>query len=138
MSLSIIEKRKDLIIMILKLTKRKLYFTLFSWEKFCKNTSLNFLTYPFWVICPQFLQIWFFMVIMNAFFYTCKSSITIALHVLQGLSLPLQPFTSKWVQWLIHLYLSTSPHQRHSNSSLVLILEVEGSVQSIMWNLIFD
>ena len=69
---------------------------------------------------------WFrlFTAVLSAFFHTgqsCalfasmfhafKSSITVAIHVLQGLPLPLKPYISKSVHLFIHLSLvSTCPY----------------------------
>ena len=44
-------------------------------------------------------------------FHDFKSSVTVALHVLRGLPLPLKPSISKWVHLFIYLsFLSTCPY----------------------------
>ena len=90
------------------------------------------LTYSFWATCPRFPWVGFFIAVLSAFFHTgrsCtlfasmfhafKSSVTVALHVLKGLPLPLKPSISMWMHLFIHLsLLSTCPyHLRQFNLS---------------------
>ena len=88
------------------------------------------LTYPFWATCPWFLQVRLLIAVFSAFFHTgqsifasmfhaFKSSVTVALHVLKGLPLPLKPSISMWMHLFIHLSLiSTCPyHLRQFNLS---------------------
>ena len=81
-------------------------------------------TYPSWATCPRFPRVGLFVTVLSAFFHTSrlcvlsasmfhdfKSSVTVALHVLRGLPLPLKPSISKWVHLFIYLsFLSTCPY----------------------------
>lgn len=65
--------------------------------------------------------------LVASLFCECRSSAAVTSHVLQGLRLPLQTPTSKWVQWLIHTLILDEngwiiTALRRLTSSLALIL----------------
>ena len=82
-----------------------------------------FIYFPFGATCPRFLWVGLFMAVLSAFhtgrscalfasmFHVFKSFVTVALHVLRGLPLPLKPSISKWVHLFTHFpLLSTCPN----------------------------
>ena len=61
-------------------------------------------------------------------FRAFKSSVTVALHVLRGLPLPLKPSISKWVHLLIYLSLLSHAHTILDDLTSAFIPKVQESI----------